>query len=586
MIVPFGAPIFMLVYGAFRSTLPGLKGAHWTLDGFRVAYSDPATYESLKNSLILASSVTVLSVVTAIALAWISERTNTPGRRLVTPVMVIVFATPALFFGLGWTMLANDPIGLLNNASRWLLHNSATPFDINTWQGLIMVSSLKMTAVVYLLVLGPMKAMSRSLEEASLIAGAGRGRTFFRIQVPILAPAISGIAVLLFVIMMSVVDIPLLIGTPAGIVVYSSHIYEYFGTGNLYAATSALSFVLTAAVVIVVLVQQRMLRGRMFTTVSGKGYSQRRWEIGRWRWVCAAGFALYALLAVILPVGEVIFGSFQPIFGLYGRYTLNNYQRVFTDAATSEALRNTITIGVVVGLVSAVLAMIISYVQRRSKSRLRQLPNGMIWIILTMPGIVFSLATIWGFLLFPGLRNLYGTVTMVMIALVVHSVPLAMRATEGAIVQIGPELEESARVSGATSLRTLVGIVGRLLLPSFVAAWVVTGLLSAGNLDIPLLMSASKRNTVPVKVYQLYTSADLSGAAALLVSYLSIFGIAVLVVFVLQRVLRVSRRGWSRRRQNRAYAQRDRTAVDELIADVQNVEPMASSRGSGSGGSA
>lgn len=271
MIVPFGAPIFMLIYGAFRSTLPGLRGAHWSLDGFTVAYSDPTTYESLRNSLILASSVTALSVVMAIALAWIAERTNTPGRRLVTPVMVIVFATPALFFGLGWTMLANDPIGLLNKAFGWLFHTSATPFDINTWTGLIMLSALKMTSVVYLLVLGPMRAMSRSLEEASSIAGAGRARTFFRIQVPTLAPAISGIAVLLFVIMMSVVDLPLLIGTPAGITVYSSHIFEYFSTGTSYSATSALSLVLTAAVVLVVLVQQRSLRGRAFTTVSGKG---------------------------------------------------------------------------------------------------------------------------------------------------------------------------------------------------------------------------------------------------------------------------------------------------------------------------
>jgi len=167
----------------------------------------------------------------------------------------------------------------------------------------------------------------------------------------------------------------------------------------------------------------------------------------------------------------------------------------------------------------------------------------------------------------------------VIVALVIHSVPIAMRATEGAIVQIGPELEESARVSGASSLRTLVGIVGRLLLPSFLAAWVVAGLLAAGNLDIPLLMSASKRNTVPVRVYQLYTSANLSGAAALLVTYLSIFAIAVLAAFIVRFVVGVGKRRWSRHQQNRVYAEREQAAAYGLIADVQNVEPVASLRG-------
>jgi iron(III) transport system permease protein len=577
MLLPFGAPTFMLIYGAFRSTLPGLKGDHWSLDGFRSAYSDSGTYASLRNSLILACSVTILAVVIAIALAWIAERTDSPGRRLVTPVMIIVFATPALFFGLGWTMLANKPVGVLNKLYGWLFDTSATPFDINTWYGLVFVSALKMTSVAYLLLLGPMKAMSRSLEEASLTSGAGRGRTLFRIQIPVLAPAISGVAVLTFVIMMSVVDLPLLIGTPAGITVYSTQIYEYFSTGNHYSATSALAFVLTAAVVIVVLLQQRLLRGRSFATVSGKGYSQQRWNIGKWRWVAAAGIALYALLAVVLPVGQVIFGSFQPIFGVYGTYTWNNYRRVFTTSATSDALQNTLAVGIVVGFIATALALVIAYVQRRSTSKLRGFPGALTWVIMSMPGIVFSVAVIWGFLFIPGLRTLYGTVTMVMIALVVHSVPIAMRATHGAIVQIGPELEESARVAGASSQRTLVGIVGRLLLPSFLAAWVVTGLLAAGNLDIPLLMSASERNTVPVLVYQFYTSADLSGASALLLTYMSVFVLAVVVGLLVRFALRFGQPRWSRRQQARLYAEAGASPGDDLSGLFESNEPAASS---------
>jgi len=547
LFVPFVLPVVMLVVGALRSAAPGL-GGNWTASGFRTVYSNPTTYSTLGDSLILASSVTVISISLGVFLAWAVERTNMPLRRVVTPVMVIVFATPSLFLALGWEMLANNPAGLLNKGFVAAFGTSSGPFDVNTWPGLIGVNVLKTSAIVYLLMIGPMRAMDHSLIEASRSAGASTRRTIFRIEIPLLAPAISGVAMLTFVVMLSVLDVPLLIGVPGNIFVYSTQIFNYIAATAppAYNSASAMSMLLMVVIVVLLIIQRSLLRKRAFVTIAGKQRASSRVDLGGWRWLCLGVAVLYTLAALVLPVGQILIGSFQPVFGVYGHWTLENFRYVASTPELRHAIANTFEIGVVAGFCAALLAVAISYVQRRSTSKLRRLPEISVWMILALPGLVLSLAMVWAYLSIPGLKNLYDTVAMLIISLVVYVTPVAMRASEGAIVQISTELEDAARVSGASGVRTFVSIVMRLIAPSFVAAWLVGGFLAAGNLDVPLLMSGPNNPTLPVEVYNLYSStANFAGAAAVLVTFVALFVCIALVGVVVWRLVLV--RGVRRR---------------------------------------
>src|SRR6266511_2008585 len=99
-------PLAMLMVGSFRSAGPGLPG-YYTLDGYAKAYSDFGTFRSWINSFILATSVTSISTVIAVALAFIVARTDTPLRGIVLPVMTLAFIMPQIFFALAWSMLGN-----------------------------------------------------------------------------------------------------------------------------------------------------------------------------------------------------------------------------------------------------------------------------------------------------------------------------------------------------------------------------------------------------------------------------------------------------------------------------------------------
>jgi iron(III) transport system permease protein len=159
------------------------------------------------------------------------------------------------------------------------------------------------------------------------------------------------------------------------------------------------------------------------------------------------------------------------------------------------------------------------------------------WLPWAANGILLGLGLVWGFLTIPFLTPLFGTVWIVLIGLVIAATPLAARAVDGALAQIGKELEESARVSGATALRVAVGIVLRLILPSFLAAWFITGINIVGNLEVPILLSMPTNKTMAVEVYRLYGNGESSMAAALFVLVFVIGGALAGAVYAVRWII-------------------------------------------------
>jgi iron(III) transport system permease protein len=539
-------PVVMFVVGAFRTAAPGLPGA-WSLRGFADAYTSPTLWPTFRNSVVLSVSVLAIATVAGLFFAWVVARTTTPLRRLVTPLMVLVFAIPPLFFALSWSMLANDPAGMLNRAWQGLGGDrigASSIVNVHSWYGLIGVTALKATAAAYLLLLGPVMAIDRAIEEASFISGAGRLKTLVRVSVPSLGPALTGPLILGFVVGIGMLDVPLILGLPAGIRVFPTEIYNYIAnsTPARYAQANALGLLLIAIVVVLVLAQRRLLSGRSFATVVGRSYRTEPSDIGRWQYLCAAAIVGYGLFALVLPLAQLVIGSLQPFFGVYGRWTLDNYIAVWQDPASFAAFQRTIVVGVLSGFVASAFAFAAAYVARAHHGRLSRAPLGFTWLLWGVPGVTLGLAMVWAYLSVPGLRGLYATIWIVVIALIVLVTPVAARLGEGAIAQLGPELAESARMAGAGSARTFAGIVLRLVLPTFLLCWFVTGVLAAGNLDVPILMSSPTNRTVPLMVFELYNNSSLAQAAALFCILLAVIAGGAVVAAVGGLLLRVRSR--------------------------------------------
>ncbi|ASN38099.1 hypothetical protein CGQ24_03095 [Arthrobacter sp. 7749] len=532
----FGYPLAMLVYGAFRSGQPGTEGT-FGLAGFVDAYGDPATWETLWASVMFAVAVQSIGIIGGFIFAWLSTRTNTPGAKTITPAMVTIFAIPTLFFAISWGMMTS-PSGLLTQFFG-VGSDGSPKLDAYSWFGLIVVSGLKSIAVMYLLLLGPVKALNRSLEEAALLSGANRFQLFAHINIPILLPTLSGLAILGFVNSLGQLDVALILGISAGIYVFPTQIYDFLATTPIrYDSASALALLLIVIIYVLVAIRSKAIGNRNFITVTGKAYRIEKEDIGRWKWAGLSLFLLFVGIALVLPLAQLVIGSFQPVLGVNG-FTWDHYSELFDSSKVIRALQNTLFMGVIGGFFATVLAVLISYIALRSKNRWAQVPEMIVWAVVAVPGIVLALAITWAYLSVPGLKSLYGSVWIVLIALIIVVTPIAQRATSGPVGQLGVELEESARVCGASAPRMLVTIVVPLIGPTFLASWFITGVMAAGSLDIPILLSSAKTETVSLLVYNYYTQLGSgSAAAALLLVLLLMLAVGGLILMILGIALR------------------------------------------------
>lgn len=329
------------------------------------------------------------------------------------------------------------------------------------------------------------------------------------------------------VIAVGSLDIPLVIGGPARIPVLSTEIYAYINTRVPadYASANSIALFVIAVIAILVTGQRSLLGRRQFTTISGKSHRRERVSLGKWRWVGGLAIAAFVTVGLVLPLGQLVLGSLQPYAGVFNRLTLDNYSLVLSDSRTLNAFVATLWIGLLAGFLATASAALISVVAHRSSSPLHRAPQAMAILLLAVPGITIGLGVLAVVLTVPGVQSIYGTQWLNVIGLGITMTPIANRITSAAVVQVGPEMEESARMSGASALRAVLGILLRLILPSFLASWLITGVVAAGNLEIPALLSSPGSETITIvalQYFQLGSYAQASAVFCLMLGFIAL----------------------------------------------------------------
>lgn len=503
----------------------------FSLDGYRNVLL--TSFESLQNTFVLGLGKTVLAVVIATVLAWLVVRTDLPGRRALELLIIVPFFIPQLISAMAWTLLGSERTGLINTAWREMTGLPDALVNINSMGGIIWHLMQYAVPFIFLLVTAGMRRMSNVYEEAARMCGASRWRTIFTISLPLLLPILSSAFLLSVIAGFEAFESPLILGQPVGIEVVTTEMYNSLYGRNIADSQTASAFavVLVAAMSLLVLWQFRLLRGRSFATLSGKGSTPRRLSLGRWRWAAFAGVALWVVVTVVLPIGAIAYGTIVPFFGVYSTaFTFDHWETVLGDTAFFESLLRSLGIGLVSGSITVLLGLAIAYVSLRSQSRLKNAAAFLAWLPWLMPGIVLAVGLLWMFVSMPEAISLYQTLGAVVVAYIVIGLPLTTRLVHGGLSAVSVELEESARVHGASMLRALRTVVVPLIWPSFVTAWILMVVLALRELSASVLLYPSGHPTLSVYMLDLWTSGSLED-----VSVVSFVVLAIVLLLLSMR---------------------------------------------------
>lgn len=535
-------PLVTLLWGSFRTNVLGLPGETYTWRNYVDAYTDKRSYQAVINSFGYAGGSTVITVAIATAMAWAVERTNMPGRKIAFALMLVPLAIPAMLFAISWIMLLSPNIGILNSAIRWCLalvgiHTDSGPFNIYSLYGMIFLEGIRHVPTIFLILSAAFRNMDPGLEEASLASGSGVFRTLRRVTVPVLWPAIMSATILCFMAVMESFEIPGIIGLPANVYVFSTRIYYAADLASPPDIGLASAFAVTFLLISLILLwlyQRSTRHADAYATITGKGFRSRVVDLGKWRFVPLIGFLIYLVLVVVLPFLVLLWASglayFQvPSHNAFKHLSWTNYHAIFTLPLVSQAVQNTIIITLATATATMIVSFLGSWVSVRAKARGGRLLDSLMFLPQTIPSIVIGMALIIVYLSPLKWIPIYGTLTIVCVALVTRYMAFGSRTASAALIQVHRELEEAAYVSGSTKLRTLRTIVFPLITAAFANGWIWVAVHSIREVSMPIMLLDRNKPLVSTEIWFLWKDGQAGEVAAM--------GVVLIVALVVLTVL-------------------------------------------------
>jgi iron(III) transport system permease protein len=492
-------PLLLLLVGSFQLARPG-EAPVYGLAGWRRAFSDPSILQALWNTVSLAVVRQSIALVIGVLLSWLIARTDLPCKKALEFIFWISFFLPPLPVALGWILLLDGKFGLINQWLQSLSIVSGPIFNIYSYWGIVWVHMTTSLGVKVLLLAPAFRNLDASLEESARSCGANPVVTLIRIVVPLMMPAILVSTVLGLIRSMEAFEIELLLGVPIGLFVYSTKIRDLIAyEPPEYAPATALGSIFLLLLLIMVALQRSYLGQRLYRTVTGRGFSTNPTSLGRWRWPIFSVVALVAFAVTVVPLMVLLMGTFMRAFGYFNiprPWTIENWQRVLADPSLIKSLWNTLIVGLGTAVSGAAFYALIAYVVVRRQFKGRAILDFISWLPWAIPGILMGLALLWTVFETRVLLFLYGSVYLLIIALFIKSMPFGVQIAKSVLVQLGPELEEAARISGGSWLQCYRRVLIPLLTPTFIVVGLLGFISAARDISTVVLLGSSQSRTM------------------------------------------------------------------------------------------
>ncbi|HEX6559996.1 MAG TPA: iron ABC transporter permease [Longimicrobiales bacterium] len=492
-----------------------------------------AEMRALWNSVWISLASVALSALLGVPLAFFFARLDFPGRRFLGALVSLPVLLPPLVGVIAFLFLYGET-GFLTRAVQIVLGLQQPPWRLNGPAAVLLVHAYTMYVYFYLFVSAGLARLDPALLEAAAALGAARTRTWLRVVLPMLAPAIGGAALLVFMTSMGSFSAPYVFG--GGFRVLTTQIFASKLNGELGIA--AVETVILAAVSILFLFWlQRYESGRTYTGAA-KGASARSPGQQRSKLARAGLTLLGSLIALflILPHLTVLLVSFVPEGSwttefLPPRYSMESYRQIFTDAQMLRPIINSFSMATWATLANVLFALVAGYLLARSKARSKAIVDALVVLPWALPGTVLAMALASTFSVHQPITGrfvLVGTSVILPLAYFIRNIPLVTRATLASFAQFDPSLEEAAAALGASWMTTARRVVLPLVLPGLAAGALLAFVTALGEFVASILLYTHRTRPISIEILSQLRAFNFGAASA----YAVLLIILMAVVFI------------------------------------------------------
>ena len=451
--------------------------------------------QTLGRSLLLMVTVTTISGLIALPLAWVTARTDLPLSKMWTILATLPLVIPS-FIGAYLFNSAFGPKGLMQNFLEKPLGIDTLP-DIHGLFGATAVLTLLSYPYFFLTIRGSINNIDSSIEESSRSLGNSAFNTFLKITLPQLKPAI--IAGSLLVALYTLSDFG-----AVSLMRYNTFtwtIYQQYGSIIDRTSSATLSLALVSTAILILILEQYMRGNQKYHRIgSGSSRKPQIVQLGIWKYPALFIIGLLIGLALVIPISILIFWLIRGIS--------HGEPMIFSLSITVATLAISITTAVVTVLFSIIMSLIIV----RYPSRINKLFESLSYTGYALPGIVVAISLVYFGANYA--LPLYQTHFLLVLSYIILFFPVALGATTASLLKIDPKLEQSARSLNHSYPNVLRKITIPLMKPGLLMAASLVFLLTVKELPATLILGPIGFKTLATQVWAASSEAFFAQAAA------------------------------------------------------------------------
>lgn len=483
-------------------------------------------YRPLLHSLLIASCVSVGSILVGGLIAWLMVRSDLPGKKFFSLAVIIPYMIPSWCKSMAWISVFKTPriggsAGFLSylgiTVPEWLAYGPVA---------IICVLIIHYYAYAYLLMSAALRSINSELEEMGEIIGAPRRMMLSKITFPLVLPSILSSFILIFSKSMGTFGVPAFLGMKVSYYTISTMLYSSIKQQQT-AVAYTISLILISIAAIVIFLNQRALGTRKsYATIGGKGGRSNVLSLKKGKVPITVLLACFLGFAVVLPIGILILQSLMLKLGDFSLSNLtlhywigqgvkeifNSEPGVLVNPQFYQVLKNSLKLVVIASFIATIFGQLIGYVNSRGRHlKSGKLVEQLVFIPYLIPSIAFGAmylsmfstaktVTLFGHTL-TVLPSLYGTFALLVLVTVVKNLPFSSRAGTANMLQISVELEEAAHISGAHFLTRFRKIVFPLSKNGFMSGFMLIFMAIMKELDLLVILISPTTQTMPYMAY-------------------------------------------------------------------------------------
>ena len=463
----------------------------------------------LLNSVLLSVFACIGSIFYGGVFAYLVTRTNLKFKKYLSSIFIFPYIMPQWTLAVIWRNLFNS--NLITKGADGLFA-SVLNIRMPLWwcQGMFpsaVVLALHYAPFAYILIGGIFRNMDANLEEAATILNTPRWKTFLRVTLPLVKPAILSTILLVFSSAMGSYPIPHYLKLSTLSTKYVEMNVQRTGEASILAVIMMLFGI------IILLINQRTTSGRKnFTTVTGKSGQSSLVNLGAAKYILSFVYILTTLFTGILPIILFAVETFLPNPGDYSFLTggiaghmttkwwmtaenvtengMYGQKGMLFNESIWSAFGGTLLVSVLCALVAGTIGTLVGYcVSKNRRSKWAAYVNNMAFLPYLMPALAVGVA----FAKFGSSVGIYNTFLLLVLAGTVKYIPFASRSALNSMMQLSGEIEEAAIIQDIPWWKRMTKIIIPIQKSSIISGYLLPFMTCLRELTLFMLLCSQTK---------------------------------------------------------------------------------------------